>query len=252
MNDSIVIGIKASGDGVNITNLKISMTNEKGESKTLIDEGVNSKTIDVTKVLFKGIDEEEHYSISVMDRNRESASTEFTVYKDSASEFTNIYYHESLILGYPDNTDYGHYLDPFTGEVYNDDNVEGQEANVHIMSYYYLSSGKPSPTLICPGQDDAVANYPLVEDWDVLNVTNYDYHSTDYDLISPDDFDAATNDSLLMVAFNPEFVNPKCKYATQGKVVPFQTTNGKLGLIKVIHADTEESGYMEIAIKVQK
>lgn len=252
LNDSIIIGIIGKGDGINITNLKITSRNDSNQIITLVDDGLNAESINIDKILYKGISTKEVLTISIMDRDRNSISKQITVFKDSTSGFSNIYHHTSIFLGYPSNASYGHYLDPFNGIVYSDSEVAGNEANIHIMSYYYLSSGNPSPTFICPGQDDAASQYPLISGWNVLNTTQYDYHSTDYNLISDEEFDACDNDSILIVSFDPQYTNPKCKFATSGKIVPFQTANGKYGLIKVVHADHAADGYMELEIKVQK
>lgn len=71
-------------------------------------------------------------------------------------------------------------------------------------------------------------------------------------MISPAQFDSVATDSLLMVAYNAATSNQKCKYVTQNKVVPFKTINNKFGLLKVVTADSEDSGFMEVEIKIQK
>jgi hypothetical protein len=91
-----------------------------------------------------------------------------------------------------------------------------------------------------------------VGSWSTRNSTLYDYNAVDNDLVSLDDFNAATNDSLLVAAFKPQSTSGNCKFCFPGKIVPFKTQNGKYGLIRVIHADQVAEGYMELEIKIQE
>jgi len=88
--------------------------------------------------------------------------------------------------------------------------------------------------------------------WSVRNQTMYDYYTSDNNLVTPAQFDLASNDSLLVNAYRPGSVSGQSKFAYTGKVVPFRSANGKYGLIKVIRTDETASGEMEIAVKIQK
>ena len=251
INDTISFGVHAEGISSNLTYFKVDVVSENGTT-TIYDEGMNSKTFDATKIFFKGIPDEETYVITVMDYNRNTTSASFTVYRDSMSGFGPVYHFTNLVLGYQNNTTSGHFLDPNTGSIYDDATVGGHESDVDIIVYYYLSSGLPSPTLVCPALADAQAQYPAITGWTVQNATLYDYHTSDYDLVSAAQFDACSNDSLLIAAYNPTYVNQKCKFALTGKIVPFMTAEGKKGLIKVVSADQADTGTMTIEIKIQQ
>ncbi|HPE99503.1 MAG TPA: hypothetical protein PKY63_02440 [Bacteroidales bacterium] len=251
INDTISFGVHAEGVSSNLTYFKVDVMSENGTS-TIYDEGMNRKTFDATKIFFKGIPDEETFVITVMDYNRNTTSASFTVFRDTLSGFGPIYHFTNLVLGYQNNSASGHFLDPNTGIIYDDATVSGHESEVDIVVYFYLSSGSPSPTLVCPAQTDAQAQYPSMAGWPVQNATLYDYHTSDYDLISAAQFDECTSDSLLIAAYNPTYVNQKCKFALTGKIVPFLTAEGKKGLIKVVAADQAETGTMTIEIKIQQ
>jgi len=251
INDTIQFAVHAAGISSNLTYFKVDVVTESGTS-TIYSEGLNSKTLDVVKVFYKGIAEKETYVITVMDYNRNSATASFTVFKDSASGYGAIHHFANVIMGYQNNSAYGHFLDPFTGDVFDNTSVSGHESEVHIIPYFYLSSGTPSPTLVCPAQTDAQTQYPIMASWAVQNATLYDYHTSDYNLISAAQFDACSNDSLLLAAYNPTYVNQKCKFATAGKIIPFLTANGKKGLIKVVAADEVDTGTITLDIKIQQ
>lgn len=251
INDTICFAVHAEGISSNLTYFKVDVVSDEGSS-TIYDEGMNSKTFDATKIFFKGIADEETFVITIMDYNRNTTTASFTVFRDTMSGFGSIHHFTNLVLGYQNNASAGHFLDPVTGIIYNDATVSGHESDVDIVVYYYLSSGSPSPTLVCPAQADAQAQYPSIADWPLQNATLYDYHTSDYDLISAAQFDACSNDSLLLVAYNPTYVNQKCKFALAGKIIPFMTADGKKGLIKVISADQADTGSLTLEIKIQQ
>lgn len=251
INDTICFAVHAEGISSNLTYFKVDVISENGTS-TIYDEGFNSATFDATKIFFKGITNKDTYVISVMDYNRNVTTASFTVFKDTLTGFGPVYHYSNIVLGYQNNATHGHFLDPNTGTVYTDATVVGFESNIHILSYYYLSSGSPSPSLVCPAQTDAQTQYPAIVGWTVKNATLYDYHTSDFALVSEAQFDACNNDSLILASYNPTYVNQKCKFATAGKIIPFMTTAGKKGLIKVVSADEIDTGTITLEIKIQQ
>lgn len=251
INDTISFGIHAEGISSNLTYVKVDVVNSAGTS-TIYDEGINTAVLDVNKTFFKGLEANDRYVVTVMDYNRNTTTASFTVLLDSLSTFGPIYHFSNLVIGYQSNTSDGHFIDASTGTIYTDASVAGHESEIDILAYYYLSSGSPSPSLVCPAQGDAQLQYPAIVGWTVKNATLYDYHTSDYGLVSEAQFDACNNDSLLLVSYDPTYVNQKCKFATAGKIIPFLTADGKKGLIKVIAADFVETGTMTIEIKIQQ
>jgi len=251
INDSIVFRIKAEGVSSQITSYRVDINSESGTT-TPANIGVNTDVLDETLVFSKGLCNYEEFVITVMDYNRNTASASFIVFLDTLSGFGPVYHFSNITLGYQNNSSYGHFLNPFTGDVYNETSVAGHESEVYIAIYYYVSSGSPSPTLACPVQSDIQSTYTSVASWSVQNEVLYDYHAADYNTISVAAFDACTNDSLLIAAYDPTYTNQKCKFATAGKVIPFLTSNGKKGLIKINSADLNDTGTMNVDIKIQQ
>jgi hypothetical protein len=150
------------------------------------------------------------------------------------------------------NSEFPHFLDVNTGDLYTNESVAGNEAIIDVLGFVYLTGGIMSPTLSCPQYTSVPGHYPIVGGWSVRNSTLYDYNAVDNDLVNHQDFDNATNDSLLVVSFNPQSASGNCKYCFTGKIVPFRTETGKYGMIRVIHADVVPEGYMELEVKVQE
>ncbi len=246
-------GISAVGGGAAITDLRVKRITES-EVITELDRGmfVESGGLDTTLIYIKSDADSETWNIFIMNNNRDTAFVTLTVLKGEGSAYGEIRYYPTVIIGFQSNQQYQHYLDLDSGIVYSSSNVQGNEDRVDLAGFYYITSGRSSPTLTCPGYPSAVGYYPEFNDWPVKNSTSYDYKSVDNDLISSDQFEAATNDSLLVAAYQPQNVSGLCKFCYTGKIVPFKTSGGKYGLIKVIRADEEEGGSMEMAIKIQK
>jgi len=249
----LTFGISAVGDGATITNLTIQRITSSG-TITELDKGLYIKTgwLDTTVTFVKGAAEQELWKFFIMNSHRDTASITTVVNLGEGSAYGEIDYYESILIGYQNNSQLPHFVDLNSGSIYNTSTVAGKESLIDLVSYYYESSGKSSPTLSCPAYQTAREYYPEMNSWAVQNSVLYDYNTTDNDLISTDQFDAAQNDSLLVNGYKPNSVSGTCKFCYTDKIIPFRTGQGKYGLIKVIRADKEDTGSIEIAVKIQK
>ncbi len=246
-------GFSAVGGGSAITNLRVErITTEK--IVTEIDRGIYVETggLDTVLSFTKSDAPVETWSFFIMNANRDTALMVLTIFKGDGSAYGAIHYYPSIFLSFQDNEDFPNFIDLDAGIGYSGENVAGHEFEIDLAAFWYLTSNKSSPTFTCPGYPSAQTYYPQFENWPVKNSTLYDYKTTDNDLISGEEFDAAVNDSLLVNGYKPENVSGQCKFCYTGKIIPFKTAGGKYGLIKVIRADETASGSMEIAIKIQK
>lgn len=246
-------GLTLSGGGGAITNLVVKR-NSDGAVVTEADLGMYRSYggLDTTLTYFKGSGEREEWSFFVMNSYRDTASVSLTVMKGEGSAWGEIEYFPSIKIGMQSNSSLPHFVDLHTGAAWDAYTVAGHEAEADLAAFWYLTSGVSSPTLTSPGYSSAPTYYPLFSTWSVRNATMYDYNTSDNDLISQEQFDLASNDSLLVNGYKPASVSGQSKFAFTGKVVPFRTADGKYGLIKVIHADETATGEMEIALKIQK
>ncbi|NTW26089.1 MAG: hypothetical protein HGA37_15430 [Lentimicrobium sp.] len=250
---TIRIGVLASGSGSPLTYIRIERITGS-DTLTQLDRGIyyGSEGLDADYTFAKDTAALEIWRIMVMNADRDTAMKTLTVLRGEGYDYGGINYFQSVTLSYQNSSTAGHFLDADKGLVYNTANVAGKENEIDILAYYYVTSGLSSPTLTCPGYTSAIGYYPELAGWSSKNNTLYDYNSSDNDLVNPLDFDAATNDSLLITAYKPDKVSGNCKYCYTGKVIPFKTQAGKYGLLKVISADETETGIIEFAIKIQK
>lgn len=246
-------GLSVSGGGGAITNLVVRRIFD-GVAVTEADKGmyISYGGLDTTLTYTRGYGQIERWVFSVMNSYRDTASASLTVLKGAGSAWGEISYYPSVRLGLQDNQALPHFVDLHSGASWDAAGVTGHEPEVDMAAFWYLTSGTSSPTLTCPAYSSALTYYPLFGTWSVKNQTMYDYYTSDNNLVTPAQFDLATNDSLLVNAFRPGSVSGQSKFAYTGKVVPFRTADGKYGLIRVIRADEAPSGEMEIAVKIQK
>ncbi len=246
-------GLSVSGGGGAITNLVVKRVSD-GVAVTEADRGmyINYGGLDTTLTYTRGYGQVERWVFTVMNSFRDTASVSMTVLKGTGSAWGEISYHPSVRIGLQDNNSLPHFADFHSGVAWDAAGVAGHEAEVDMAAFWYLTSGNSSPTLTCPAYSSALTYYPLFGSWGVKNQTMYDYYTSDNNLVTQEQFDLAANDSLLVNAYRPGSVSGQSKYAYTGKVVPFRTSDGKYGLIKVIHADETPTGEMEIAVKIQK
>jgi hypothetical protein len=251
----LIFGVQAAAKDANITNFTIKKILPDGSSFVVMDTALNAPSLDVDKVIYQSIEDQVNWVFTVMDKNRLSANISCTVFKDPDSEFGDIFYYPSITMGYQNNTKYGHFLNPFTGKVYFEDSATILQEEMHFLVYYIVDQDLPSPVFSSPGEmdnfsEEALLFYPYISDWQTRRFTHWDIRVDDVP-ISVEAFDQAENDSLLIVSYQEVWGKKKFKWATNDRVIPFKTANGKFGLVKVINAELTESGKIEFAIKIQ-
>jgi hypothetical protein len=249
----IQIGVLASGAGVPLTYIRIDRISGN-DTLTQLDRGIyaGSEGLDADYSFSKDTSAVEIWRIMVMNADRDTAVKTLLVLRGSGTAYGPINSFSSIKFGMQSNITIGHFVDIHTGNVFDGTSVAGHEGEIDVIAYYYITSGLSSPTFTCPGYTAAVGYYPQLGNWLVKNNILYDYQTSDNNLVSISQFDAALNDSLLVTTFKPDKVSGNCKYGYTGKVIPFKTQEGKYGMIKVIHADEKDDGIMEIAVKIQK
>jgi len=253
----LTFGITATDGGAILTNLRIQRIAD-GKTITELDKGIYIKHggLNFDYSSFKSSAVSEVWKFFVMNSNRDSAITTLTVNLGSGSAYGEIHHYPSIIIGLQNSSSLPNYLDLHTGNLYTKTNITGHEADVDLVGFFYITSGKNSPTLCCPGYTGsssvtAADRYPEIEPWTTKHLTLYDYFSSDNNLVNLSDFNNAEDDSLLVTSYKPEKVSGLCKYCNTGRIIPFKTEDGKYGLVRVLHADTTSTGHMELEIKVQ-
>ncbi len=246
-------GISASGLDANITNFVVKKIMPDGSTKVVLDSGLNSAAFTVNETFYQSVETEARWTFQVMDKNRQFATTAITVYKDPASTWGGILDYPLLAMGFQNNTAVGQFLIPSSGKVYFADTAAINQSQVDIITYYYDDAGTPSPTFSSPGElGGAITEYyPEINQWTTKNYTKWDI-SVDSDPVPISAFEACHNDSLLIVSYDDVWGKRKFKWANAGDVIPFMTSSGKKGLIRVISAENDPAGKITFAMKIQQ
>lgn len=249
----IKIGVLASGAGVPLTYIRIDRISGN-DTLTQLDRGfyAGNEGLDADFTFSKDTAAVELWRIMVMNADRDTATKILRIVRGTGTAYGPISTYNSIKFGLQRNNSIGHFVDIHTGNVFNGMTVIGHESEIDVIGYYYVTSGLSSPTFTCPGYSSARGYYPQLANWTVKNNILYDYQTSDNNLVTISQFDAAVNDSLFVTAYKPDKVSGNCKYGYTGKIIPFKTQEGKYGMIKVLHADEREDGIIEIAVKIQK
>jgi len=252
-------GIQARGTSENITNFTIKKVLDNGTVITVMDTALYSEYLDVDKTFFQNIEPKATWTFSVMDRNRQSATITLIVNKDPNSVYGGIIYFPSITLGMQNNSTYGHFLNPSTGIVYKDDSATANQSKIDILCYFIPDDSPPCPAFSSSGEMDnfstqAQTDYPMITSWATRNYTLWDisFDNGSNTPLTASNFDAAQSDSLLILAYHSIWGKKKFRFVAAGKIIPFLTAGGKLGLIKVISADNSDSGTIQFSLKIQQ
>jgi hypothetical protein len=249
----ITFGIVASSKDANLTNLVVKKVMPDGSSIVVFDTGMNTPSVDITKVFYQSVEDSANWTFQVMDKNRQFATTMLTIYKDSNSTWGGIFEYPSLTMGFQNNTEFGQFLDPTSGKIWLSDTAAMNQSSVQIITYYFVDDGIPSPTFSSPGElgGGITAYYPSISQWTVKPYTKWDI-SVDSDPVDPVAYDNCHNDSLLILSYDDVWGKRKFKWAEPGDILPFLTATGKKGLLKVNSADHDPAGKITFSMKIQQ
>lgn len=253
LGGKLSFGVKVISTDLPITNIRVQRIAD-GVTIVEADKGMyfTEGELDYELTAVKSAAELEEWVFMVMNSNRDSAKNSLTIHLGEGADWGSIKHFASLMIGMQNNTEFPHFLDLKTGNLYTNQTVAGNEASIDLLGFVYLTNGVMSPTLSCPQYSSVPGHYPIVGDWSTRNSTLYDYNAVDNDLVDPLEFENAFNDSLLVVSYRPANTSGNCKFCFTGKIIPFKTQGGKYGLIRVIHADVIPEGYMELEVKIQE
>ncbi len=241
----VKIGINAKAMGANITYINVSIDNGTN-IQTLLDSGLNVSELNWTYEIIKSSLAAEKWIITVMDKDRNKSSVSVTLTKSAISQYGNIISFNNITLGAQSNISFGNFFSFNTGLTYTLADAFAFQDSIDMLYYFgpYLS------TLSSPNETEAPNYYTGVNgisNWTIKNETRYD--TTDVSLIS---FHAASNDSLILAAYNPIDAKRKAKYLEAGMLLSFIDHAGKLGLIEISSVTAGDTGHVVMNIKRQQ
>jgi hypothetical protein len=240
----VKVGIRAVTSGVNLTYFSIRF--DDGTSKILLDTGMNTTSLVYDLEVIKTNSPVEKWIFLIMDRNRIEQSVQILFTKSDSSKWGKIRTVNDILLGAQENTVTGSFFSLTGNAVMNLQQAFENQPLADIVYYY----GQYEGTLASPNEAEAPGFFTGpqgIANWTVKNETRYDTT-----MITPQEFDMATNDSLILAAYEPTAGKKKGKYVRPGMVFSFRSPVGKLGLLKIQEIVAFPAGTVKFTVKIQE
>jgi hypothetical protein len=119
------------------------------------------------------------------------------------------------------------------------------QEGVQMLYYYY---GDDKNIIASPGaniEDGIFAVNPA--DWTIVNTSRYLKTS-----LSVEEFNQATNDSIILANYNEAEAKRKAKKLQVNDIYTFRTQKGKLGMFHVTEVVGAEEGTVNLNVKIQE
>ncbi len=185
--------------------------------------------------------------VTVWDKADQSSTISFTVTTEPAA--SNITTYEDKILGAQDNAT-GSSFASIDGMVYN---IADAKENSEKIDWMYFYGASNLATLAAPDDADAAQVFNGAPNglqfWDTKNATRFKETA-----LSSADFNAITSSQQLVVAATIRPPGPeqsKINNLSVGKVLAFKTADEHYGLIRIDNIIADDTGSIEITVKVQ-
>lgn len=213
-----------------------------------IDSGIHTPTFNFEKIISKSFAEIENWSFTIHDKDGRPASLQLSIFAADSSEFGSILHLPSVMLGAQNNPSTGSFYSWGSELVYSLDEAFQNQEQINLLYFFDLIDGENS-TIASPGANIDASVFPGANgllNWSVRNTTRFVVSDID-----EQEFNKCDNDSLIL-ATNFEFNSGKrkAKNLKVGDIYAFNN-NSKKGLFLVKSVSGNESGSIEIEIKMQ-
>jgi hypothetical protein len=242
--DTLLFGVIAKSNGKdNLVKFKVEVNDQ-----LLLDSTINTAEFNFDFYTIKGISNVEEWTMTVTDIAGNSFNKTVTI----TAEFGEINSFTAILMGAQDNAEVQSFLslsDNLATLYFQAQAFENQE---DIDMFCFFENNEESQnmmSLAAPGTgiDGIFSGQTAPENYTIKNTTYFCKTN-----LTAAEFDAVENDAVVLDSYDPENKFRKAKLLTEGDVYSFKLQSGLFGLFKVISVDGEETGTLELAIKVQK
>jgi hypothetical protein len=220
----------------------------EGGHEVIIDSGIHNETFALYHQFNKGVHSVEVWKFRIKDIEGWWASVSLTVSNIPGSNYDSVRVVPSVTLGAQQCSTNGSFMDVRNMQVYFQDDAFLIQDSIELL-YYYDPSGDANSISSPNANIDATifAGTTGLANWTNKNETRF-IETT----LSTSQFDAVTNDSLLIASYDVLIAKRKAKNLQAGEVYSFKTEHGKFGLFKVVNVTGAESGTIEFSLKIQQ
>lgn len=248
VGQSFIVGIHAESNGYD----KLTNFIAKRNGENYIDIGIYTESFDREVELQKGLEDIEEWEFVIRDFEGNSASTIITITKDPNVVYVDIDEFLNVRLGAQNSNEFGSFFSLSNGSVYNLQEAFNNQEIINMTYFYDDFDDFEENIITSPGGniDLAFTGEYGIANWDTRNTIRYSRSMID---VSIDDFDAASNDSILLAnTFAYESGGRKTKFLETGDIYSFVSDDNRKGIFKVLSTSGTNAGNIVVDIKVQK
>jgi len=241
-NDTVKIGIVATSNGSdNIVKLVL-----KADDQVIMDSTLNAIQVSLDFNIVKGASASETWKFSVTYAAGKVTESNIVLSRPS----TEIASYSAVKLGAQDNTTDPSFFSTSDGTTYFQSAAFNNQAKIDMFCFYEnTTSHQNFTTLGAPGSNitGIFSGNTAPDNYTVKNLT-YFVKTT----LTAAQFEAITNDEVILQSYDPSNQFKKAKNLQAGDVWAFKTQAGKFGVLKVTSVVPETNGSLEMAVKIQK
>lgn len=242
--DTLRFGIILQGNGTdNLVKFEI-MAN----GISVLDSTINTPAFTFDFYTIKGINAEDIWKFSATDIAGNKKEETITI----TGAFGELDSYVTVLMGAQDNTEVQSFLslDNHSATRYFQAEAFSNQEKIDMFCFFEnTATSQNLMALASPGTGitGIFEGATSPENYTTKNLTWFVKTS-----LTAAQFDAVQNDAVVLDSYDTDNDFRKAKLLTAGDVYCFKLQNGKYGLLKVIAVTGEETGTLEIAIKVQK
>lgn len=242
--DTLLFGVIAKSNGKdNLVKFRV-----EANDQLMLDSTINTAEFTFDFYTLKGISQTEEWTMTVTDIAGNSFNKTVTI----TADFGEINSFTTVLMGAQDNVDVQSFLslsDNLATLYFQAQAFQNQE---DIDMFCFFENNEESQnmmSLAAPGTGitGIFSGQTSPENYTTKNTTYFCKTS-----LTAVEFDAIQDDAVVLDSYDPDNKFRKAKLLTAGDVYAFKLQSGLFGLFKVIAVNGEETGTLELAIKVQK
>ena len=242
--DTLRFGIILQGNGTdNIVKFGI-----KANDQVLLDSTINTQSFVFNFYTTKSIADQEVWVFTATDISGNKKEETITI----TGEFGPINAYTTILMGAQDNVDTESFLSFSENQAtkYFQATAFQNQEKIDIFCFFENTvSHQNMMSLGSPGSNitGVFEGASSPDNYTTKNLTRF--FKTE---LTAAQFDAIENDAVIIDAYNADEARKKASVLAAGDVYAIQIQSGLYGLIKVIAVSGEETGTLEIAVKIQK
>lgn len=243
-NDTVTVGVQAISNGSdNLVKFVL-----KADNQLMLDSTFNALQYSMDFNIIKSASASETWTFIVTDAAGKVTEASIVLSRPS----TEITTYNTVVLGAQANTTKPSFFSTSDGTTYFQSDAFENQAKIDMFCFYEdstFSTHNNFTTLAAPGSNitEIFNGNTAPENYTTKNVTYFVETS-----LTAVQFDAITNDELILQSYDPSNQFKKAKNLKAGEVWAFKTAGGKYGLLKVLNVITGTDGSLGMTVKIQK